>query len=590
MVEKIRTVLDDPRTNEQFKDIQLELLWRSLESTNRKTSTTELNSGKKDSKKKTRKEKNRERKEKSQSVITKKTKSLQNGVFIDISTRTSNSSRQATIHKMALRPPHKVNSASKWPTWEQVKANKVIAVPKESPLVEEKILEPETTVATHIKTQAQVTVQSEKIEGTSSSSIEILEKRKIESVTLPDVKPKLERFRWPSTIAYQAEESMPESNWPKVGMLSAVGYSVGMINGLGIKQRQELLSHVYSQVLPLVDSRQYVAEWGEPSSSKRLKKMAETIAALVRNAKRKKNDMSVAIFEWEQDLAWLKEKYYLQHKFVWIWPKSVLPSEEKANCQHLIALKAEKNYLSSREFLVEQYTNDAKELCCQICESALPFKLQSGEYYFEEIRAYKLIEQSVFSYLVLCPNHRAMYQFANNNEIQLLGALGNRFKKEIQITLAQKNHKIFITEKHQTELRKLRTELDNHSFELIDKSLLGVSKVHLYELNGKWVLASRRDVKLGEFHSKEHAQNWLERFDVFRKRTLATQVKETKPKANVKKKVVVNDATSKYLGLGSIEKLAPQSSYQEGFIICNNCHGDGGINGGCWKCGGSGWM
>ncbi|MCV5803150.1 hypothetical protein OFN34_30585, partial [Escherichia coli] len=74
--------------------------------------------------------------------------------------------------------------------------------------------------------------------------------------------------------------------------------------------------------------------------------------------------MSVAIREWEQDLAWLKEKYYLQHKFVWVWPKSALPNEEIEKLQITEVLEDQKVYASSREFLVEQYVNDANELCC----------------------------------------------------------------------------------------------------------------------------------------------------------------------------------------------------------------------------------
>ncbi|MFA0256074.1 hypothetical protein [Vibrio breoganii] len=41
---------------------------------------------------------------------------------------------------------------------------------------------------------------------------------------------------------------------------------------------------------------------------------------------------------------------------------------------------------------------------------------------------------------------------------------------------------------------------------------------------------------------------------------------------------------------GSVKRSVPVSSHRTGYAICNTCNGDGGINGGCWKCGGSGWM
>ncbi|MGU5531190.1 hypothetical protein ACV1D8_11005, partial [Aeromonas caviae] len=58
-----------------------------------------------------------------------------------------------------------------------------------------------------------------------------------------------------------------------------------------------------------------------PKSSQRLYKIAYTIAALVRNAKRKtKADMRCAISEWESDLSWLRDKYYVD--MMWDWPST----------------------------------------------------------------------------------------------------------------------------------------------------------------------------------------------------------------------------------------------------------------------------
>lgn len=43
----------------------------------------------------------------------------------------------------------------------------------------------------------------------------------------------------------------------------------------------------------------------------RLKKLANCIATFARNAKRRRNaSMELAIAEWEEDLAYLKNKYY----------------------------------------------------------------------------------------------------------------------------------------------------------------------------------------------------------------------------------------------------------------------------------------
>ncbi len=113
---------------------------------------------------------------------------------------------------------------------------------------------------------------------------------------------------------------MTEINWPKIGILQAVGYRVGD-KGLFKNERQKILNEVYKNQLPLVESQSYMDEWGSPKSSQRLYKIAYTIAALVRNAKRKtRADMRCAISEWESDLSWLRDKYYVD--MMWDWPST----------------------------------------------------------------------------------------------------------------------------------------------------------------------------------------------------------------------------------------------------------------------------
>lgn len=129
-----------------------------------------------------------------------------------------------------------------------------------------------------------------------------------------------EVFAWPTTTVHNSNQELVEANWPKIGILQSVGYRVGE-KGLFNNERQKVLSKVYEQELPMVESRLYMDEWGLPTSSKRLHKLAYTIAAFVRNAKRKKRtDMRRAINQWEHDLSWLREKYYSNMN--WNWPST----------------------------------------------------------------------------------------------------------------------------------------------------------------------------------------------------------------------------------------------------------------------------
>ncbi|MEZ9819875.1 putative dsRNA-binding protein [Shewanella sp. 10N.286.45.A1] len=136
------------------------------------------------------------------------------------------------------------------------------------------------------------------------------------TLTVPFNKP----FKWPTTVVSAANDSIPETQWPKVGILRAVGYRVGK-NGEKQYTRHTLLGYVLSEKLPLVDGKRYMAQWEHPNTTSRLKKLANTIAALTRNAKRKNMDMNISISNWEADLNWLKEKYY-DSDIDWGWPKT----------------------------------------------------------------------------------------------------------------------------------------------------------------------------------------------------------------------------------------------------------------------------
>jgi hypothetical protein len=64
-----------------------------------------------------------------------------------------------------------------------------------------------------------------------------------------------------------------------------------------------------------------MAEWSEPETAVRLKKIADSLAAFARNGRRnEKQDMSEAVNHWVTDLAWLKTEYYDGHydsRFAW---------------------------------------------------------------------------------------------------------------------------------------------------------------------------------------------------------------------------------------------------------------------------------
>jgi hypothetical protein len=71
-------------------------------------------------------------------------------------------------------------------------------------------------------------------------------------------------------------------------------------------------------------------EWGADRSARRLRKMAECIASFTKNAKRREDESyDDAIREWESDLQYLYDRYYIgKFHFDFVWPSNSLgPSE-----------------------------------------------------------------------------------------------------------------------------------------------------------------------------------------------------------------------------------------------------------------------
>jgi hypothetical protein len=98
-------------------------------------------------------------------------------------------------------------------------------------------------------------------------------------------------------------------NWPSLSPLRAMGYKVGD-KGLPPNQRRAILRAAFESSIPVVGSAEYMAEWGNPGTPGRLKKIANYVASLCQNLKRKRQTSDKAIEDWENDLRWLKESFY----------------------------------------------------------------------------------------------------------------------------------------------------------------------------------------------------------------------------------------------------------------------------------------
>jgi len=127
-------------------------------------------------------------------------------------------------------------------------------------------------------------------------------------------------FAWPTTIAPRGVRRLKAVDWRPNGMLSFLGYHVGETQPTPRDIRWCILEYSFECHLPPLNDRTYYLEWGKPQTSKRLYKLANTLAALTRNAKRRDAvSFASAIDDWERDLGLLREKYY-PDLFHFGWP------------------------------------------------------------------------------------------------------------------------------------------------------------------------------------------------------------------------------------------------------------------------------
>ena len=108
------------------------------------------------------------------------------------------------------------------------------------------------------------------------------------------------------------------------------------------------------------------------------------------------------------------------------------------------------------QYLRHQYTNADGVMICQICQAALPFKVESGAYYFEKVEFLaQLKKRHNQNYLALCPNHSAMFRFANASQDKLKALFAAMNGQRMEVVLAQTNFSIYFTQMHIADLKKV---------------------------------------------------------------------------------------------------------------------------------------
>jgi hypothetical protein len=130
------------------------------------------------------------------------------------------------------------------------------------------------------------------------------------------------------------------------------------------------------------------------------------------------------------------------------------PLKQSEVRQRSVSVGYEDTKSSAKLYLREQYTNSNGVMCCQVCQSALPFRLPTGEYYFEAVEAISGSSRRLReTFLALCPNHAAMFQYANDQRERIQELLETAVGQEIELTLGGQATTMRFTETHIADIQ-----------------------------------------------------------------------------------------------------------------------------------------
>jgi hypothetical protein len=137
------------------------------------------------------------------------------------------------------------------------------------------------------------------------------------------------------------------------------------------------------------------------------------------------------------------------------------PAKESVRRERQIQIGVREDVAKAKAYLRAKYTNDDDEMVCQACHERMPFKLQSGEYYFEAVQVIKGLEKNFYeNRLALCPTCAAKYQYACStpsetilDAIRSADAIGADGNISLPIVLGEKEHMIIFVQTHMFDLQ-----------------------------------------------------------------------------------------------------------------------------------------
>lgn len=145
--------------------------------------------------------------------------------------------------------------------------------------------------------------------------------------------------------------------------------------------------------------------------------------------------------------------------------RSNAPLKESVKRERTIQAGLQEDVLQARAYLRSKYTNVDRDLVCQVCGLAMPFRV-GDLHYFEAVQCIRGLPQRFYeNRLALCPTCAAMYQYARGTEFEEIRqriiqspAEANVGAVEIEVTLAGVERTLRFVADHWLDLKTVLEE------------------------------------------------------------------------------------------------------------------------------------
>lgn len=138
--------------------------------------------------------------------------------------------------------------------------------------------------------------------------------------------------------------------------------------------------------------------------------------------------------------------------------EAALEAQEKESEKRMRSISVSNAVIrpTSRQYLKDHYTQSDGTMWCQACQKELPFKLDSGDYYFEAVDLIpQLDHEHDKNAVALCPNHTAMFKHANASREQIAELVQTATGNTIMLTLAGRPVALRFTTTHLRDLQAI---------------------------------------------------------------------------------------------------------------------------------------